>query len=142
MAEAETPGKAISAERVKELYRTVTYPGSFGGVNKFLHSLQKDGHRVDKEQVQKWLQEDDLYQLHKLSCKNFPRRPFMVQGIDQLWQADLSDISSIKQYNKGYHFLLFVIDTFSKYAWVKPIEDKGAKTLTNAVEEILASSQR
>ena len=37
-------------------------------------------------------------------------------GIDDLWQADLVNLSSISKYNDGYKFLLTVIDVFSKYA--------------------------
>ena len=50
----------------------------------------------------------------------------IVQGIDHLWQADLSDLSSLKRYNEGNRFLIFVIDTFSRFAWVRAIKDKTA----------------
>ena len=30
----------------------------------------------------------------------------------------------ISKFNKGFRFLLCVIDAFSKYAWVVPLKDK------------------
>ena len=30
----------------------------------------------------------------------------------------------LSKYNKGIRFLLYVIDIFSKYAWVVPLKDK------------------
>ena len=37
---------------------------------------------------------------------------------DNIWAADLSDIQLISKFNKGFRFLLCVIDIYSKYAWV------------------------
>ena len=40
------------------------------------------------------------------------------------WAADLADIQLISKFNKGFTFLLCVIDIYSKYAWVVPLKDK------------------
>lgn len=132
----------IDVAQVKDLYRNPKYPGSFGGVNKFLIALQNDKHKIPLKTLRHWLEEDDLYQLHKPSRKTFTRRPFIVQGIDHLWQVDLSDVTSLKKFNKGYRFILFVIDAFSKYAWVKPLKNKTGPVLARAMEEILKKSKR
>ena len=39
------------------------------------------------------------------------------------------------KFNKGIPFLLCVIDIFSKYAWVIPLKDKKAITITNAFQK-------
>ena len=36
----------------------------------------------------------------------------------------LADMQLINKFNKGFTFLLCVIDIFSKYAWVVPLKDK------------------
>ena len=46
------------------------------------------------------------------------------------------------KFNKGIPFLLCVIDIFSKYAWVIPLKDKKAITITNAFQKILKESNR
>ena len=38
--------------------------------------------------------------------------------------ADLADMQLMSKFNKGFRFLLRVIDIFSKYAWVVPVKDK------------------
>ena len=43
---------------------------------------------------------------------------------DNIWGADLADMELISEFNKGFRFLLCVIDIFSKYAWVVPLKDK------------------
>lgn len=125
-----------------ELYRKPAFPGSFGGVRTFAEGLRRRGKKPVLRDVKKYLREDDLYQLHKPSRRRFPRRPTIVHGIDHLWQVDLSDVSSIKEYNDDYRFLLFVIDVFTKFAWVRPLKDKTAATLTQTVKDILQTSER
>ena len=49
---------------------------------------------------------------------------------------------SISKFNKGFRFLLCVIDIFSKYAWVVPLKDKKAITITDAFQKILDYSNR
>ena len=44
--------------------------------------------------------------------------------------------------NKGFRFLLFVIDIFSKYAWVVPLKDKKGITINNTFQKILKQFNR
>ena len=48
----------------------------------------------------------------------------------------------ISKFNKGFRFLLCVIDIYSKYAWVIPLKDKKGITITNAFQKILDESNR
>ena len=46
----------------------------------------------------------------------------------------------INKFNKGFKFLLCVIDIFSKYPWVIRLKDKKVITITNAFQKILDES--
>ena len=48
----------------------------------------------------------------------------------------------ISKFNKGFRFLLCVIDIFSKYAWVVPLKDKKGISIANAFQKILDSLNR
>ena len=37
----------------------------------------------------------------------------------------------IRKFNKGFRFLLCIIDFFSKYAWVVPLKDKEGVTIVS-----------
>ena len=43
---------------------------------------------------------------------------------DNIWGADIADMQLINKFNRGFRFLLGVIDIFSKYAWVAALKDK------------------
>ena len=48
----------------------------------------------------------------------------------------------ISKFNKGFRFLLCVIDIFSKYAWVVPLKDKKSVSIVNAFQKVLNRSGR
>ena len=70
-----------------------------------------------------------LYTLHRPVRWHFRRRRIFTSGIDDLWQADLADLSSIAKYNNGFKFLLTCINVFSKYAWAIPLKNKSSKSI-------------
>ena len=48
----------------------------------------------------------------------------------------------ISKFNKGFRFLLCVIDIYSKYVWVIPLKEKKGVTITNAFQKILNECNR
>ena len=48
----------------------------------------------------------------------------------------------ISKFNKAFRFLLYVIDIFSKYAWVAPLKDKKGASIVTAFQKILDDSDR
>ena len=48
----------------------------------------------------------------------------------------------ISKFNKGFRFLLCVIDIFSKYTWVVPLKYKKGISIINAFKKVLDKSER
>ena len=48
----------------------------------------------------------------------------------------------ISKFNKGFRFLLCVIDIFSKYAWLVPLKDKKGVSIVDALQKTLGYSNR
>ena len=57
-------------------------------------------------------------------------------------RADLDDMQLISNFNKGFRFLLFLIDIYSKYAWVVPLKDKKGVSIVNVFQKIFDGSNR
>lgn len=68
--------------------------------------------------------------------RRFTRRRTIQKGINDTWQADLSILESIAKYNKGYKYLLCVIDIFSKIAHIEPLKTKSGKEVASAFLKI------
>ena len=55
-------------------------------------------------------------ELHKHIIKKFKKIKVYSAFKDNIWGADLADMQLISKFNKGFRFLLCVIDIFRKYA--------------------------
>ena len=51
-------------------------------------------------------------------------------------------MQSLSRYNKGFKYLLYATDLFSKYAWVIPIKDRKGTSIVNAFKKIVSKGQR
>ena len=81
-------------------------------------------------------------ELHKPIFRKFEKRKVHAAFKDNIWGANLADMQLLSKYNKGISFLLCVIDIFSKYASVVPLEDKKGVSITTAFQSILKQSNR
>ena len=81
-------------------------------------------------------------EIHKPARRNFPRRPFIVKGINESWQSDLVDMQKYSRENKGFRYLLVAIDSFTKYAYVKAIKTKKGEDVTRAFAAILKEHKK
>ena len=45
-----------------------------------------------------------------------------------LWSADLVEMQKLAKQNKGYRYVLMVINVFSKDGWADPLETKSKST--------------
>ena len=63
-------------------------------------------------------------ELRKPIIRKFKKRKVYSGFKDNIWGADLADMQLISKFNKGFRFLLCLIDIFSKYAWVVPLKKK------------------
>ena len=81
-------------------------------------------------------------ELHKPIRRKFQLRKIIPVSIDNIWGADLADMQLISKYNKGFRFLLCVIDLYSKYAWVIPVKDKKGDSIVTAFKHLLATGRK
>ena len=81
-------------------------------------------------------------ELHKPIIRKFKKRKVYSGFKDNIWGADLADMQLISKFNKGFRFLLCVIDIFGKYAWVVPLKDKKGISIVYPFQKILKESDR
>ena len=75
-------------------------------------------------------------ELHKPIRRKFKKRIVLVNGIDKIWAVDLVDMQAFSKFNRGVKYLLAVIDVFSKYGWLIPLNDKTGKSVASALKTI------
>ena len=87
--------------------------------------------------IKSMLQNEELAEeLHKRIIRKFRKIKIYSTFKDNIWGADLAYMQLICKFNKGFRFLLCVIDIFSKYATVVLLKDKKGVSIVNAFQSI------
>ena len=81
-------------------------------------------------------------EIHKPIIRKFRKRRMYSTFKDHIWAADLADKQLISKFSKRFRFLLCVIKSFSKYAWVVPLKDKKVVSIVNAFQSISKDSNK
>ena len=81
-------------------------------------------------------------ELHKPVIRKLKKRKVYSQFKDNIWGVDLADMQSLSKKNEGIKYLLCVIDLYSKYVFVIPLENKKGISVTNGFNKIIKQSNR
>ena len=91
--------------------------------------------KITRHQVEIFLTSQPGYTRNQNFRTHFRTRRVIVGGLKQLLQADLINVSGLKEFNDNITFLLVVIDTFSKFIWVVPLLNKKPSTVLDAFKK-------
>ena len=73
--------------------------------------------------------------------RNFRKRRLIVHNVDDIWCSDLVEMQKLSKWNKGYKYLLMVLDLFSKYGWIVPLKTKTGSEVSGAFETIFQQNK-
>ena len=117
-------------------YSTPGVVGNLGSVSEYAKAQKILVGRAKRE-----LEKNLAYTLHKPRRRRGAFQPVLVFDMDEQWVADLIEVQSIAKQNKGYRYLLTVIDVLSKYAWVQSLKKKTGKDVTEAFRHVLTQAE-
>ena len=122
-------------EVLKSIYLDPSHPAGFSTVNRLYDSAKKISRDISRDDVISFLQSRDSYTRHGVSKKNYVKRPVLVKSPGHLLAGDLIDMTEdLRQSNNNIRYLLCLIDCYSRYATVFPLEDKRSKTIGDKLD--------
>jgi len=124
-------------KKINEIYTNPANTGSFSGLSGLSRALKEKKIKATKSEIKKYLNSKESYSLHKPKRLNYPRKQVIVNGIDDTWQIDLVDVSSIKNENEGYKFIFTCIDVFSKYTQAAKMKSKDKYSSRDVFAEMI-----
>ena len=75
--------------------------------------------------------------------RNFVTNKSDVYHIDDIWTLDTLDLTDYgPKNNRGYRYVLVIIENFSKFGWTVPLKYKNAQTIKDSFENSIRSSKR
>jgi hypothetical protein len=75
-------------------------------------------------------------EIFRVAFKKFIRSSVKTINHDEIWGADLVDMSNVKFHNKQTTFLLNIIDLYSRFAYSIPLKSKTGESILNAFKSI------
>lgn len=75
-------------------------------------------------------------ELHKPVRKRFKKRKVFARETNDIMAADLVDMQYFAKANKGFRYILMVIDVFSKYGYAIPVKNKTGAEMVKAFTQL------
>ena len=122
---------------LSSIYYDPEHAGSFSGENKLYRVIKEEGRfRISHKKLKQWLSSQETYTLHRQARRRYPRRRVIVGNPGKQADADLMDMSHLSTHNNGIHFILLLIDDFSRKVWTYPLKTKTGAALVKAFADI------
>ncbi|PFX25068.1 Uncharacterized protein F54H12.2 [Stylophora pistillata] len=118
-------------------YESPGHIGSLGGIQPYAKAQ-----KIPLSQAKKELEKNLAYTLHKPRSRRGEFAPVLVFDIDEQWVADLIEVHTIAKENKGFRYILVVVDAFSKYAWAISLKKKTGKEATDALTKVIKQGRK
>jgi len=106
----------------------------FGRDKLFYYLKDFPGHPT-QVQVNQWLKDQQIHQLHLKQKRSTSLKPIVAQKPDTYYQIDLIDMGN-NEYN-GYRYILTLIDVFSRQAYCIACKNKTPYTITKKFAKLL-----
>jgi hypothetical protein len=118
---------------MEQVYYQAGNPAAYAGVEKLQREVKKP-----RREVLDFLQRSDTYTRYKPARRHFQRRKTIALYKNELFQSDLADFQKLSRYNKGYKYILVVIDVLSKFVFYVPVKSKRFKDMKPAFVKVFA----
>jgi len=120
-------------EDLKINYIKPGHPIAFGGILNIYNYYEG---KIPIIKIKDVLKEFESYVLHK-EYKQSDRNPSYSHFKRYQWQMDLVDIQALASYNDGIRYILTVVDTFTRYAFCRLLENKQGPLVLHHFQDIL-----
>ena len=111
-------------EVLTKLYTDPSKPSSYSSINNLYFYAKKVFPEIRLRDIKDFLTQSKTYTSFKKPRYNFPRRKMVVAFPNETWAIDTAHLESLKKQNSGYSYLLFILDVFSRFLWVRPFRSK------------------
>ena len=132
----------VKDDLIKRMYFEAFQPYGLSSQDKLYKACKEIDGSISRHDIKRVLSSVDIYTQHYPVRKRYPVNSMRANRLDEIWQIDLSDVSHLSSYNKGYKYLFFAIDVFSRYLWVRPLLNKKARSAAQALTSIFHQDNR
>lgn len=114
---------------------------SGSGYRPIFHQLKHNYANVSVRNIRKCLSRSKDYQLVYAQFRNkVPPRPVTANAVNERWQMDLIHMKNLEVVENGvrFEYILTVIDVFSRFVMLRPLEKKTSKEVKHELSKLFA----
>ena len=127
---------------LQDIYYDPGHHAGYGNAEDLYYAAKLRRKKITRREVERFLEKQDTYTLHRPVRKSFERRKTLSRHLDHIWQADLVDLQAISKENRGFSYILTVIDVLSRYAFAVPLKNKTGLSIVGAFKKIFSQYKR
>jgi len=109
-------------------------PKMRGGRDQIYQYIKENFVGVSRRRIMEFLRNQESYQLWFREKKPRITTPIFISEVNGHWQVDL--INFQKYNERGFKWILTVVDVFSKYLWAGSLKNKSAEEVKEAFSHI------
>src|SRR5271163_2992165 len=127
--------QVIFYEQISKLLTNLWLNPLYGGtgIQRFYDKIKEKYFSITKQEVIKFLNNLEPYQLHKRVIKAKTVYLILPKGSQQYYQIDLIDMQKYNTKNSNYNWILTIIDLFTKKAYATKLKNKEGETITTTI---------
>lgn len=122
---------------VNEKIETIYEDNNFPGAEKLYKLVVKEHPDITRSDIVKFLKQQKEEQLLKIKKKPSQLGHITASKVNEIWQVDYFIMRKFQEFNKGYSYILAVVDVFSRKAYAIPLKIKDATTTINAFQDLM-----
>jgi transposase InsO family protein len=124
-----------------EYYYDPARPSAYSTLEKLLAAV-KGKRKLSADGVRALLEKLDAYTLYRRVRRRFPRNPFWVTNVMDVWECNLVDVQALGKINGNFKYILSVIHVFSKFLYMVPLKSKTGTAVTVAFQSVMPQRLR
>jgi len=118
---------------MEDLYVKFNFPST----GKFKQILERNGMTISLKEVQDFIKKQSINQVYKQTKKIKSKQEFITAfSAYEKVQLDLLDYQKYSKQNKGFNYILIIVDIFSRKAFALPIKNKKPVSVLEAFQKI------
>jgi hypothetical protein len=115
---------------IQELWKKYNYPGK----NKLIALAKKEGVKATTKDIDSFLNTQNTQQVFSKKIKQKPGHIVSFQP-DSRFQMDLIDMSNYSMKNKGYHWIMLLVDIFNRKLTAYLMKDKTEASVLKVLNQ-------
>lgn len=115
----------------------------FVNVRSLVQKAKENKIKLSYKEIKEFYEKQDVNQIFKEKLKPKKLHHIMAPfGTVGTLQMDLRDVSKFSRKNKGIHFVLSIVDVFSRYLWCYPLKQKSGPQVSEAIDNMFTELKK